>query len=92
MVSGLDEAFNVTGLKLNEKEQQACITVIKAKNLNQYYYDNKSRYFFLNELNIDESDLIKDYPNIYNHLKDYKDKLKSRYQYNKEIPYWNWVF
>ena len=92
MVSGLDKAFNVTHLTLKKREQQYCIDVIKAKHMASYYTTATSKYFVLNDLEIDEKQFKKDFPNLAHHLKDYVALLQQRYQYQRDIPYWHWVF
>lgn len=92
MVSGLDKAFNVTGLTLNPIEQQHCINVIKAKDMAPFHYTATSRYFLLNHISLDENQFKIDFPNLYKHLRDYVEQLEQRYQYNEKIDYWNWVF
>lgn len=92
MVSGLDKAFNVTGLSLNPLEQQYCIDVIKAKDMAAYHYTAISRYFLLNDIALDETTFKTDFPNLHKHLRDYVEPLEQRYQYNEKIDYWNWVF
>jgi adenine-specific DNA-methyltransferase len=32
------------------------------------------------------------YPNFYSHFLSYKNDLEKRYQYNKKINFWEWVF
>jgi adenine-specific DNA-methyltransferase len=91
LVSGLDKAFQLNGEILTEKEKQYQLQVVKAKNLKPYYYDKITNYIYLNQ--IDDEGIIKNnFPNYYNKLLKFKDKLEKRYQYNKEIPYWKWVF
>ncbi len=91
LVSGLDKAFQLNGEMLNTKEKENQLKVIKAKDLKPYYYENITNYIYLNE--IEEEEVLKNnYPNYYNKLLKFKDKLEKRYQYNKQIPYWKWVF
>ncbi|MBE7661234.1 Eco57I restriction-modification methylase domain-containing protein [Tenacibaculum finnmarkense] len=91
LVSGLDKAFQLNEEILNEKEKQNSINVVKAKNLKPFCHTDITRYIFINDVK-DENIVKTDYPNYYNKLVQYKDKLEKRYQYNREIPYWNWVF
>ena len=91
LVSGLDKAFQLNGETLNEKEKQHQLPVVKAKNMHPYYYDKITPYIFLNDID-DEEILIKEFPNYYKKLLPFKEKLEKRYQYNKKIPYWKWVF
>ncbi len=91
LVSGLDKAFQLNGEILTEKEKQYQLKVVKAKDLTPFYYKKITNYIYLND--IDDEKIIKnEFPNYYNKLQIFKDKLEKRYQYNKEIPYWKWVF
>ncbi|PIY07515.1 MAG: restriction endonuclease [Flexibacter sp. CG_4_10_14_3_um_filter_32_15] len=102
MVSGLDKAFQLDKKTdkeilnlLSEKEKQSTISVIKAKNLISFTYNEITPYIFLNEEKVkveDENKLLTDYPNFYKKLKPLQDKLEKRYQYNRKINYWEWVF
>ena len=92
MVSGLDKAFQIQkDIRLNTYEQQAMIKVIKAKALQEYYYTVSTPYIFIDK-KISENDLIKFYPNYYAMLVKYKDQLVNRYNYGRDINYWEWVF
>ncbi|MHC1611344.1 MAG: Eco57I restriction-modification methylase domain-containing protein [Candidatus Methanospirareceae archaeon] len=92
MVSGLDRAFQVTNPnKFSEKEKETFISVIKAFNLEQYYFKNATPYIFINEVE-NEEELKREYPNIYRHLLKYREKLEKRYNYDRDIPWWHWVF
>jgi adenine-specific DNA-methyltransferase len=91
LVSGLDKAFQLNGEILTEKEKQNQLKVVKAKDLKPYFYENITNYIYLNEID-DEKNIINNFPNYYNKLSKFKDKLEKRYQYNKQIPYWKWVF
>ena len=91
LVSGLDKAFQLNGEMLTETEKQKQLKVVKAKDLKPFFYENITNYIYLNEID-DEEIIINDYPNYYNKLLKFKDKLEKRYQYNKQIPYWKWVF
>lgn len=92
MVSGMDRAFNVSDLPgLNATELSCVIKVLKAKNLGQYHPVSESRYFFVRE-KMSEADFRHSMPHIYNHFLAYKEGLKERYDYGKDIPYWEFVF
>ncbi len=92
MVSGLDKAFQVEETKnLTKEEIKHSIEVVKAKSLHPYYYTDTTKYIFINE-HISEDDFKTKYPNYYTHLVPYLEQLKSRYQYNRDIKYWEWVF
>ena len=91
MVSGLDKAFQINGEDLNDEEKKATINVVKAKDLNQYIATKTTTYIFINN-HINEKEFRKHYPNFFSHLQSYKTRLNDRYQYNKTINYWEWVF
>jgi len=91
MVSGLDKAFQLNGQILTEKEKENSIKVIKAKNLEPFVYNEITNYIFANEI-ADEKSLITNFPNYFKKLQAFKPQLEKRYQYNKKIDYWKWVF
>lgn len=93
MVSGLDKAFALSKDKnqLTELEKNNLISVVKAKDIGQYVYKNISDYIFIEGID-NEEDLIRDFPNFYDELKEFKLQLGKRYSYNRDIPYWEWVF
>ncbi|MFX1538468.1 MAG: Eco57I restriction-modification methylase domain-containing protein, partial [Promethearchaeota archaeon] len=94
MVSGLDKAFQLkTDLVLNKKEANLIIPVAKAKQIRRFYVKALTDYFFVKSGEIStEKDLKKDFPSLYEQLLPFQRALKKRYQYNREIPYWEWVF
>lgn len=91
LVSGLDKAFQVNGHDLNDDEKNATINVIKAKDLKPFFAEGITKYIFLKE-GLEESDFSINYPNFYQHFQKYKIDLGNRYQYNRKINYWEWVF
>lgn len=93
MVSGLDKSFqiNLDFDTLSELEKKSTIKVLKAKSLNSYIHKEYINYIFLNE-SLNEEDFKNLYPNFYNQLKNEQSKLDERYNYNKDIKYWEWVF
>jgi adenine-specific DNA-methyltransferase len=95
MVSGLDAAFklNEEELKaLNEYERGSLIYVYKAKTLERFFPSSKPiPYIFTNHI-VSERDLEQFYPYFYQKLSLYKEKLIHRYNYNRDIPWWHWVF
>ena len=91
LVSGLDKAFQLNGDPLNEAEKRAIIKVVKAKNLNPFYTDNITPYIYIPE-GLTEEDVKEKYPHFYAHFQLYKNELKKRYQYNRKINIWEWVF
>lgn len=92
MVSGLDAAFQIKEPEhLNSDEIKSIITVLKAKDLCPYRNKSTTLYIFL-QGNISTDEFEKKYPNFHKHLKPYKEKLEKRYNYNRNIPYWEFVF
>lgn len=91
MVSGLDKAFQLGNEKLNQTERANTIQVIKAKDLKPYTYKNITPYLFANQVESEEQ-LQTDFPTFYQQLKPQEERLNQRYQYNRTIHYWEWVF
>jgi adenine-specific DNA-methyltransferase len=95
MVSGLDEAFKLSEgeLKaLNEHERNSLIYVYKAKTLERFFPSSDPiPYAFTNYI-MSEKELKQLYPYFYQKLSNYKEKLKQRYNYGRNIPWWHWVF
>lgn len=91
LVSGLDKAFQVNGHVLTENELNATINVVKAKDLKPFLINNITKYIYINE-GLEEESFKENYPNFYNHFQKYKSDLDKRYQYNRNINYWEWVF
>ena len=91
MVSGLDKAFRMDGLELTAEEVESSLPVIKAKNLQRYYALGASLYF-LPPPGLTEESLRAGFPNAHRRLCSFRSELDKRYQYGREIPYWEWVF
>lgn len=91
MVSGLDKAFQLNGQALNPLEQSKTIKVIKAKDLSPFVYKKTTQYIFVNDV-VSENELKTDYPVFFNKLYALKERLNKRYNYNKQINFWEWVF
>ncbi|TAL56176.1 MAG: restriction endonuclease [Bacteroidetes bacterium] len=91
LVSGLDKAFQVNGHLLNEQEKRATIDVVKAKDLKPFFAESVTKYIFIKE-GLEEPVFLKKYPNFYKHFQQYKNDLDNRFQYNRKINYWEWVF
>ncbi len=96
LVSGLDKAFQVgdtplNGHQLNENEKSATINVVKAKDLKPFFAENITKYIFIQD-GLGENEFMQIYPNFYLHFQKYKSDLEKRYQYNRKINYWEWVF
>lgn len=93
MVSGLDKAFQISSnLKLTGLELDSSIKVIKAKDISQFYNKKETNYIFLNDKIKSESELVKFYPHFYEQLNVFKSQLLKRYDYGKDIHYWDWSF
>jgi len=93
LVSGLDKAFicdDQLYQKLNSKEKKSIIKVLKAYNLEKYFNSDYQNYIFLNNKTI--TNFEKEYPSFFNHFQKFKAELSNRYNYNKKINYWDWVF
>jgi len=92
LVSGLDKAFRIEDeSKYTKKEKEKFIKVIKAADLERYYFKRTTPYLFLNDIK-NENLLKEEYPNAFSKLVEFKDRLENRYDYNKNIPWWHWVF
>lgn len=91
LVSGLDKAFQVNGHVLNNNELNCTIDVVKAKDLKPFVIENLTKYIYITE-ELNEDNFKEAYPNFYNHFQKYKLDLNNRYQYNRKINYWEWVF
>lgn len=91
LVSGLDKAFQVNGDTLNEFEKQATIEVIKAKDLNPYFPDKYTSYIYIPD-GLSKEEVQEKYPCFYSHFLLFKQDLEKRYQYNRQINFWEWVF
>lgn len=91
LVSGLDKAFQVNGNELNNAEKSATINVVKAKDLKPFIAEQITKYIFIND-DLEEAEFQKTYPNFYLHFQKYRADLEKRYQYNRKINYWDWVF
>lgn len=92
MVSGLDKAFRIPNdICLNDFERKNSIYVLKAKDLHEYTYKDKSRYIMIRE-KLSEEQFINQCPHFARLLVPYKDELNKRYNYNRDIPYWEFAF
>jgi adenine-specific DNA-methyltransferase len=91
LVSGLDKAFQANGDPLNEYEKQAIIKVIKAKDLSPYFPHKITPYIYIPE-GLPAEEVREKYPHFYSHFLLFKQDLENRYQYNRKINFWEWVF
>ncbi|UCG02192.1 MAG: N-6 DNA methylase [Candidatus Heimdallarchaeota archaeon] len=94
MVSGLDKAFQLKfDTHLNKEEKELIIPVVKAKSIRRFYAESLTQYFLVKpDIISTENDLKRNFPSLYEQLLPFQDALRKRYQYNREIPYWEWVF
>ena len=91
MVSGLDKAFKADPkLKFSNKEKKKFINVVKAYNLKKYKTEDSTPYIFVNDIENEKE--LKKFPNIYGQLSRFRKDLDQRYDYNKKIRWWEWVF
>lgn len=91
LVSGLDKAFQVNGYELTNAEKAAILNVVKAKHIRPFFAEEITQYIFIKE-NLEEAKFQKLYPNYFLQLQKFKTDLENRYQYNRKINYWEWVF
>lgn len=92
MVSGLDAAFQIKDTALlNTDENSALISVFKAKDLCPYKNKTMTKYIFIQE-DMTNAVFKAKYPHFEEHFRPYLEKLSNRYNYNREIPYWKFVF
>jgi adenine-specific DNA-methyltransferase len=95
MVSGLDIAFRLDReelKELNERERNSLIYVYKSGTLERFIPNREPiPYIFTNHISSGK-ELEQSYPYFYQKLSRYRERLRQRYQYNKDIPWWHWVF
>lgn len=92
MVSGLDAAFRLPDdVELNQRETDAIIPVAKGAHLSPYRVQKVTRYIFLTA-EITEEELRSNYPAFHAQLEPFKERLKARYSYGRDLPYWEWAF
>ena len=93
MVSGLDKAFQLPEeIHLNEIESKNIISVVKAKNISQYINEKNTEYIFIRDKISNELEFSKKFPNFFNQLNKYKSLLEKRYDYGRDMKYWEWAF
>lgn len=92
MVSGLDKAFQLAPeTVLNAEEILHTIPVVKAKHTAPYKPEGSLRYIMIRET-IAEEDLRKRLPSFFRQMKPYAEQLLKRYDYGKNLNYWEWAF
>lgn len=88
MVSGRDRAFRLEpGAKLTAKERRRTIKVIKAFSLDKYVHNGHTDYILLTG-----EDNVREFPNLYRRLKEFKPDLEKRFDYNKGTKWYEWSF
>ncbi|MCQ2313353.1 MAG: N-6 DNA methylase [Paludibacteraceae bacterium] len=94
MVSGLDAAFKVNKEEIstfNEEEMQCLINVLKAKNLEQFAYSTTEQYIYI-QPNLTREEFERLYPNFVVHFSPFITDLNKRYNYGKNLHYWEFAF
>ncbi len=94
MVSGLDEAFKVKdGEKFTPDEEKHMIEVLKARNLSQYFNTSLTQYIYFPLGKFTENEIKAKFPNIFEKLVPFKDRLLSRYNFmKKDIAWFEWIY
>lgn len=94
MVSGLDKAFRANDAllaRLTNQEKSALLKVVKGSDLAQLVTFQSSRYINI-PTGLTEQQVRKAYPNLISHLENYRDQLSKRYDYGRDLPFWEWAF
>ncbi len=94
MVSGLDKAFAVSDDKenvLTDSEKRCSIKVIKAKSIGQYLYTSPTRYIYVKD-EICAENFNQRFPNYAEMLLPYIEDLNKRYNYGRDLHYWEFAF
>ena len=94
MISGLDEAFQlkIGEGRLTDSERSHVIYVYRAEALGRFAPAGKPQpYIYVNDV-LSEAELRDGYPNFYNQLSLYRERLARRYSYGGSIPWWHWAF
>jgi len=92
MVTGYDKAFLVKEnllKRLNPNENKVIYSFIKGKSCRRFWIDEAIPYIFADNIK-KEKELKMKYPNIYEHLINYKNKLNSRYK-SKNTKFYQWA-
>lgn len=94
MVSGLDRAFQLPPdllEHLNQQEVEALISVVKARQLDAFFSTGVTSYVDLPQ-GLTEEEIRDTFPNLLSHLETYRSELEKRYDYGRNLPYWEWAF
>jgi len=92
LVSGFDKAYILNNNEvslLNDKEKLLIKNFIKANNCEQYLTKSFAKYIVIDDSIKDEEYLKEVYPNIYNKIIPFKDKMSKRYLPNNK-KWFNW--
>lgn len=91
MVSGLDKAFQASPhLEFSKDEKKQFISVIKAHSLEKFRVNDSTDYIFVEGVHTENE--LKKFKNIHRQLSQYKNDLEKRYNYDRHINWWEWVF
>lgn len=94
MVSGLDRAFRVTPelqQQLNTAELRAIRPVTKGADLARLAKIGTSLYIDIPP-GLSEMQVKKTFPNLFQHLSQFRETLEKRYSYGRKLPFWEWAF
>lgn len=92
MVSGLDKAFQIDEKILSIEEKKNTIKVAKAKDLDGIQSKKLTTYIFIQGGVSSQKELMRDFPNFYKRLNEFKELLVKRFDYKKNSNYWDWSF
>jgi len=87
LVSGFDKAFRVTDNEIkhfNKNEKNLIHKFIKAINCEGFWISGYEKYILMDEKIKDESNLSRNYPNVFVRLIEYKDLMTNRYLPNRK--------
>ncbi|MEI8080732.1 MAG: Eco57I restriction-modification methylase domain-containing protein [Actinomycetes bacterium] len=94
MVSGLDKAFRLSAQELAElspTERDATLSVVKAADLGRGWAGVTSAYLDI-PTGLSEADVARGYPVFHRRLLRFREPLEKRYDYGRELPFWEWAF
>ena len=94
MVTGLDEAFRLSGdfvSQLPASELSGVSKVVKGKDLQRIYSSNFSYYIDIDP-SLPEDVVYSRYPNLLEALLPFKERLMERYVNGSELMWWHWSF
>lgn len=92
MVSGLDAAFRLPpDLELSPLEEKHSIAVAKGFAIEPFRVNEESRYLFPPS-GLTPEEFESSFPAFALHLEPFKPRLQGRYDYGRDLPYWEWAF